>query len=289
MALTISFAIALLGGLHPNPDAEVEVLLGNTRVQKHEIIVSEEPRVALSALEAGPADAPTAIVFVHGFGGWKEQWLPQMRCLSVQARTIALDLRGHGESSKPRSEYGVEELLKDLEAAIETLQVRKPFVLVGHSFGAALAASYAAEHPDEIEKLVLISPSSDYTMGWLYRWGFYVPDAVFDAAMGLINGLRPTFLAPAYVLKALYFNGLRVWNAEEVLPRVQAPTLVIRPRWDPLFSPRDVRRVGELLPNAKEVVLPGASHMLMRARPEAVNEALGEFLGLACERPSPSP
>ncbi len=263
----------------PNPDL---YLLQAVNEARHEIVIPADPPLTLVALEAGPADAPRTIVFVHGFGGWKEQWLPQMRCLSEEARVLALDLRGHGESSKPRSEYSVSELLRDLEAAVEALRVRKPFVLVGHSFGAALVASYAAAHPDEVEKLVLISPSSDYTLSWIYRWGFYVPDVLFDAVMGIVNRIRPTFLAPAYVLKALYFHGLRVWDAEAVLPRVQAPTLVIRPRWDPLFAPSIVQRVTELLPNAEEVVVPSVMHFLMSAHAEEVNEALAAFLGLSC-------
>ena len=267
---------------HQEMGLDLDLNLQDVNGTKHEIVISADPPLTLSALQAGPADAPTTIVFIHGFGGWKEQWLPQICCLSAGARVIGLDLRGHGESSKPRSEYSVEEFLKDLEVTIEALEVKKPFVLVGHSFGSALVASYAAEHPDEIEKLVLISPSSNYTLSWIYRWGFYVPDAIFDAVMGVINKIRPTFLAPAYELKALYFNGLRVWRAEDVLPRVQVPTLVIRPRWDPLFSPKDVRRVVELLPNGQEVVIPSFMHLLMTTHPEAVNEALAEFLGLSC-------
>lgn len=278
MAILWALLLELSGEVGRSRDLQGQYMKGT----KHEIVISRNPPLALRALEVGPTEAPRTIVLIHGFGGWKEQWLPQMRCLSAEARVIGLDLRGHGESSKPRSEYRVEELLRDLEVAVEALNVKKPFALVGHSFGAALVASYAAEHPEEIEKLVLISPSSDYTLSWVYRWGFYVPDVLFDAVMGLVNRIRPTFLAPAYVLKALYFNGLRTWNAEGVLPRVQAPTLVIRPRWDPLFSQEDVRRVGELLPDGREIVIPGFTHLLMASHPEAVNEALAEFLGLPC-------
>ncbi len=233
----------------------------------------------MQVIEAGPKGAPRTIVFVHGFGGWKEQWLFQMRCFAPHARVIALDLRGHGKSSKPRSAYSVDELVEDLEVAVEKLQVKRPFVLVGHSFGAALVAQYAAEHPNDIEKLVLLSPSSDYSLSVLYRWIFYAPDWLFDGVLRILNLIRPTFLAPAYVLKALYFHGLRVWRAEDVLPQVRAPTLVIRPRWDPLFPQKLAARVAELLPNSEEVVLASFSHMLMTAHPEAVNEALARFLG----------
>ena len=231
-------------------------------------------------------------MFVHGFGGWKEQWLPQMRRFAPCARVIALDLRGHGASSKPRSEYSVEELLNDLRAAVNALNVRRPFVLVGHSFGAALVASYAAAHPDEIEKLGLISPASDYSLGVLYRWVFYAPDGLFELGLRVLNAIRPTFKAPVYALKALYFNALRAWDAGRVLPRVRAPALVIRPWLDPLFSRRNVRRVVELLPDAEEVVIPSLSHVLMTARPQAVGDALARFLELPSRPgagPSPSP
>ena len=272
--------------------------------EERTVLVSETPRVELRALIGGPQpqtqtqtqqqsqSAPRTIVFVHGFGGWKEQWLPQMRRFAPCARVIALDLRGHGASSKPRSEYSVEELLNDLRAAVDALNVRRPFVLVGHSFGAALVASYAAAHPDEIEKLVLISPASDYSLGVLYRWVFYAPDGLFELGLRVLNAIRPTFKAPVYALKALYFNALRAWDAGRVLPRVRAPALVIRPWLDPLFSRRNVRRVVELLPDAEEVVIPSLSHVLMTARPQAVGDALARFLGLPSRPgagPSPSP
>ncbi len=255
-------------------------------VRERSVLISEEPRVELRAIEAGPESAPRTIVFVHGFGGWKEQWLPQMRRFAPHARVIALDLRGHGASDKPHSAYSVDELLGDLEVAARKLRVKKPFVLVGHSFGAALVASYAAEHPNEIEKLVLISPSSEYSLSPLYRWVFYAPDWLFDGMLRLLNLIRPTFLAPAYVLKALYFHGLRVWRAEDVLPQIQAPTLVLRPRWDPLFPQRLTARVAKLIPSSEEVTLPSFSHVLMTAHPEAVNEALAHFLKFSpCPRP----
>ncbi len=249
---------------------------------RYEIVISEEPQVRLSVIEAGSEGAPPTIVFIHGFGGWKEQWLPQMRCFSQHSRVIALDLRGHGNSDKPRSTYSTDELLRDVEIAIEKLSVGKPFVLVGHSFGAALVAQYAAEHPEQVEKVALISPSSDYALNPLMSWVFWVPDPLFDGVLSLINAIRPTFLAPAYVLKALYRNALRVWNADEVLPRVQAPTAVISPRWDPLFPKNLVDRVAELIPNAERIVLSSSDHVLMTAVSDALNEAISGFLGIPC-------
>jgi len=246
------------------------------------IVVAEEPEVRLWTVEAGPQNAERTILFVHGFGGWAAQWEPQLRCFAKDARVIALDLRGHGNSDKPRSEYSIAEILSDLEAVIRALKVKGAFTLVGHSFGAAIVAQYAAEHPHEIENLILINPSSAYALSPLISWVFSVPDWLFDGVMSIINAVRKTFAAPAFVLKSLYWNALRPWKGELILPRVRAPTLVITPRRDPVFFEREVARVAELLPHSERLTIPSYSHMLMVDAPREVNEAIARFLRSPC-------
>jgi len=243
-------------------------------------IVLEETSVRLWVLEAKPPDPQNTLLFIHGFGGWAEQWTPQLESFSNHLRVIAPELRGHGRSDKPRSSYSLAEILEDLRAVVETLGVQSPFGLIGHSFGAAIAAQYAVQHPAQVEKLVLINPSSDYTLSPLINWVFSVPDRLFDGVLGAVNRLRKALDAPAFVLKALYWNALRPWRGEEVLPRLRVPTLVITPRRDPLFPERAVARVAELLPQGERLVLPSYSHMLMIDLPGEVNAAIARFFGI---------
>ena len=131
---------------------------------RHEVRVSSNPLVRLSAIDIPPEHPRRTFVFLHGFGGQATQWENQLQKFSLQNRVIALDLRGHGLSDKPASGYEMACILADLEQALEVLKVIRKFVLVGHSFGGAVAAEYAAKHPERVERLVLIATAGEFKL-----------------------------------------------------------------------------------------------------------------------------
>ena len=76
---------------------------------RHEVRVSTSPLddgtgslVRLSVIDISPDHPQRTFVFIHGFGGQAEQWQYQLQAFSIENRVIALDLRGHGLSDKPR-------------------------------------------------------------------------------------------------------------------------------------------------------------------------------------------
>ena len=81
---------------------------------RHEVRVSTNPLVRLSAIDISPEHPQRTFVFVHGFGGQAEQWQYQLQKFSLENRVIALDMRGHGLSDKPSSGYDMHQLLQDL-------------------------------------------------------------------------------------------------------------------------------------------------------------------------------
>src|ERR1700682_989947 len=105
---------------------------------RREVRISSQPLVRLSAIAIAPELAQRTIVFVHGFGGNARQWRYQLRKFSDDSRVIAPDLRGHGQSDKPHTDYTVPSLVNDLALALDVLEVQGKFVLVGHSFGGAI-------------------------------------------------------------------------------------------------------------------------------------------------------
>ena len=117
---------------------------------RREVRVSSNPLVRLSAIDVSPDHPQRTFVFVHGFGGQAEQWHFQLQNFLIENRVIALDLRGHGLSDKPSRGYEMDHILADLESALDVLKVKGKIVLIGHSFGGAIAIEYALKHVERV-------------------------------------------------------------------------------------------------------------------------------------------
>ncbi|MET0835366.1 MAG: alpha/beta hydrolase [Thermoleophilaceae bacterium] len=98
------------------------------------------------------------IVLVHGLSATRRKVVQGSRALiRLGYRLIAYDARGHGSSSPgPRYEYA--DLVEDLEAVLEHLELERT-ALVGSSMGAATTMAFALEHPARVPALVQITPA----------------------------------------------------------------------------------------------------------------------------------
>src|SRR3989304_2398911 len=141
-----------------------------------------KPPIRLSAIDISPDHPQRTIVLLHGYGGQARQWKYQLQEFSFSNRVIALDLRGHGRSDKPDCQYTMPLLLRDLEIALAELNVGERFILVGHSFGGAIATEYAVIHPERVEKLILIATAAEFRLNPLYR-------ALLALPLTLLRGL----------------------------------------------------------------------------------------------------
>lgn len=243
---------------------------------QRDVVVSESPDVRLRVIDIDPGLTRGTILFVHGFGGRATQWKYQLAEFSSEYRVIAPDLRGHHHSTKPRTRYTVDEFVGDLAHVANVLDVPKPFVLVGHSFGGGLAASYAVRFPDDLERLVLIATASQFPLIWPARLAFRLPVAVLRPVSRFV---RRALSAPPHVLKAFYHNAMVNWDGRQVFPHIQKPTLVIVGHRDRVFPRATFAEVPRLLPNAESVDVGASAHLVPLERPEAVNRAICRFLG----------
>jgi pimeloyl-ACP methyl ester carboxylesterase len=101
------------------------------------------------------------VVLVHGFGGNHHFFDAQVAHVEDNARVIAYDQRGCGESSlAPRKKYDLDTLVNDLSVILDLARAEQA-VLVGHSFGADVVSRYAELHPERVAALVLIDPPGD--------------------------------------------------------------------------------------------------------------------------------
>nr|QKW94320.1 short-chain dehydrogenase/reductase SDR [Stigmatella aurantiaca] len=123
-----------------------------------ESFIPASDRTKLCVCEWGPADAPL-VVCVHGILDQAASWDELAVGLVERGyRVVALDLRGHGRSGHPPSNVAltVVDFLWDLIRVTE--RETRPFTLLGHSMGGAVATLFAAAYPQQVERLVLVEP-----------------------------------------------------------------------------------------------------------------------------------
>jgi len=103
------------------------------------------------------------IVFVHGMVGHTGFWNSALAACADRRRAIAMDLRGHGNSSPPSNgDYSVSGCASDVTAVLDSLALG-PIVLVGHSYGALVAIDVASQRRDTVRRLILVDPPGDFT------------------------------------------------------------------------------------------------------------------------------
>jgi pimeloyl-ACP methyl ester carboxylesterase len=132
----------------------------------------------------------TPIVLLHGLASQRRFWnlvAPQLGGSPV----LALDQRGHGDSERPDSDYALSTVAADLAVAMDAVGWSRA-VVVGHSWGGAVAASFAAGHPERTLALVAIDG------------GFNTPSAMGLDRDAIRKRLEPPrFAAPPEELEAM--------------------------------------------------------------------------------------
>jgi pimeloyl-ACP methyl ester carboxylesterase len=131
----------------------------------------------------------TPVVLLHGLASQRRFWnlvAPYLTRLPV----LALDQRGHGGSDRPADGYDVLTVAGDLAPALDAVGWSRA-VLVGHSWGAAVAATFAARHPERVLAVVCLDG------------GFMSPPAGFDRAAARKRLEPPRLAMPPEDLEAM--------------------------------------------------------------------------------------
>lgn len=112
--------------------------------------------IELYVAEAGPQDAESLLVFLHGFPESWHSWRHQLTAFSDSHLCVAPDLRGYGQSDKPARGYDLDTLALDVLDLIG--HYGQPQVtLVAHDWGGAIAWHLARQHPGAIDRLVVLN------------------------------------------------------------------------------------------------------------------------------------
>jgi 2-hydroxy-6-oxonona-2,4-dienedioate hydrolase len=109
--------------------------------------------IAYSILGEGPED----LVMIHGMWVNLQSFGPIVPLLTNRFRMILIDLRGHGMSTYNHRVESNDDLVEDIHHVLEALNV-KEFYMLGQSSGSIWCLRYAALYPEQVEKLILVSP-----------------------------------------------------------------------------------------------------------------------------------
>jgi pimeloyl-ACP methyl ester carboxylesterase len=245
-------------------------------------------------------------VLFHGAAGTLHDYDYVVDALAAEFRVCAFDRPGHGYSdARPAGEEDAAAQARLFHDAIARLGLARP-VLVGYSWGAALALRYAFDYPDDTGAVVLIGGTTHVgtaprnPLYWILRTPL-ASDALI--ALGLVPIGRPYMTVPLarvfapdstpgeYLERARAmwvrpapvramtrdFHGLAAALRElrPRYPQLRAPLVVVTGDCDRLVDhERNSMRLAREVPHAELILVPRAGHGLPQARPDAVVEAV---------------
>ena len=250
-------------------------------------------------VDEGGANGKT-VLLVHGatVPHWEfDRLAPQLR--RTGWRVVRFDFFGHGLSDRPAVRYDFDLFLEQALGVLDTLRTAHPVTVLGHSFGAAIAAAMAAERPGSIERLVLVAPLLDFMARALLPRVFSLPGIGRPlmrrigvpalerrrrrryAAIGA-EQLTERFVAEARTsgyaeaLSSMFANRT-LGDQRERYRRLQPgerEILVVAGALDRIVPLRDVAEVRSLLPPHDYLEIAQAEHNVLLTHPERVAAAL---------------
>lgn len=237
------------------------------------------------------------LVLIHGIGSRRQTWNEIVQILKDEYTCITYDLRGHGDSPTSSDEFGLSELVEDLELLRATLGYSE-WHIAGHSLGGMIGPAYAHKHCERVLSLGLLSTAAfrteddaakvqgvvttmeeqgiDNTLPTLVnRWfteEFVAanPDKIEARIQQVLDTPADTFL-----------NVFHIYAETEMAPwlhEVSAPALVLTGENDGGCNPRLNRLIADAMPNAELCILDHLKHSIMIEASPLVADHLKEFL-----------
>lgn len=246
----------------------------------------------IRVLEAGPTAAP-AMVFLHGYGGDLTSWGLVQSALAARSRTLALDLPGHGGSSKRLERGDASELAEAVAATMDALGVARAH-LVGHSLGGAVAIRLAQQAQDRVTGLTLLAPAGlgpEIAMAYIEGFQRETRPKKLRAVLEMLTHepavigremveevLRYKRLdgvaeALARIARAHFADGRQLLDLRPVLAGLTVPTAILWGREDRILP---ASQAQGLPPSVQVTVLEACGHLPQLERPQDVVRLLQE-------------
>ena len=261
----------------------------------------------LDVRDSGPKDAP-AVILLHGFGSSLHTWETWSAALEADHRVVRFDLPGCGLSPPdPGGDYSDARSMDVLIALMDKLGIARASI-VGNSMGGRIAWTFAAAHPDRVDRLVLISPDGFASPGFEYGKTPDVPSTIKLMRYVLPKPLVRMSLKPAYAdpdtmtdaLATRYYDLMRAPGVRDAmiarmaqsirfdpvarLQTIRAPTLLLWGEEDRMIPFTNAADYVKAIPRATLAPLPGVGHLPQEEAPQPSLAIVRRFL----DEPSPT-
>ncbi len=274
---------------------------------RHTVLHGHDVTYRLAEADSG---RPT-LLLIHGMAGSSRTWKSVMPDLAEDFTVLAPDLIGHGESAKPMGDYSLGAFASGLRDLLALLEIG-PVTVIGHSLGGGVAMQLAYQHPELVDRLVLIgSGGLGREVSWLlrlltlpgaeYLMPLFFPSIVRDSGNELSKAMhgrgwslphldemwrayaslgqaenRKAFVR---TLRAVIDPGGQTVNASDRLYLAAAmPTLIIWGDKDGVIPVEHAHAAHEAIPHSRLEILEGCGHFPHMQEPDHLAEVIREFV-----------
>jgi pimeloyl-ACP methyl ester carboxylesterase len=255
-------------------------------------------------------DGEPPIVFVHGFACAHSDWHAQVAHLAPRHRTIAVDLRGHGDSAGAAADCSIERYGADVAELMRALDLPRA-VLVGHSMGCRVVIEAALQAPSHTAAVVLVDGSQFApVMADILRGHFATPDGYATLTDGMFTAMftaksDPTIAAtilararrlPRPIGEKLLTDMQRydVGRLPGALASLRVPVMALQSTYSNEKRERQTMRQGEAtpyldmlradVPSVRVEIIPDTGHFPQLDEPARTNALIDSFVATLAAR-----
>jgi len=252
-------------------------------------------------------DSKSCLVFVHGIGGNLTAWKKERRFFHSRSySTLAIDLRGHGKSERPKSSlsYNLEYFAKDIRQVIKREKISN-FILIGHCFGAIISMIFHKLYPSLARSYIFIDTT--YKAPTIVNWvmgghKFYI--SLLNNLLGredLTNKCFSHLDYGAYTntgdwsIRRLFsdikstsikswvftYENLAGFYGNLILKNMKQKVLIIHGDKDSYFNFLNAEKMHHLVKNSKLRIVPDANHVSVLNNPQIIEKEIYNFINQA--------
>jgi pimeloyl-ACP methyl ester carboxylesterase len=268
-------------------------------------------RLGPAAQGTSSAQPIETVLLIHGLAGSSKTWDAVMPLLAERYDVIAPDLLGHGESAKPSGDYSLGAFASGLRDFLAVLDVPR-VTIVGHSFGGGVAMQLAYQHPELLDRLVLVgSGGLGREVSWLLRLltlpgfeyvmplGFPRPAVEVGTNVGRVLGRRgirserlgemwrayaslagaPNRTAFVRTMRGVIEPGGQTVNASDRLYlAARVPTMLVWGDHDAIIPVSHAHAAHDAIEGSRLEIMEGMGHFPHVEDPERFTRVLADFL-----------